>query len=362
MKKYISVLLVVLAIACSSCGLFMVFMGIGMMAAGNIQNKYKNLDMFMFGSPYQQTDEKYADKYADQMEAGSQVLRTWYHYTVEETNAAYILKKYQPDTKQMTDFYTYTSEMLEEKNGKCAEWWDNGKKKLVGQYEENLKTGEWNFYNASSGLETAKGFYRKNVKEGVWKYFNPTAGNIILQVNYTNDDKNGPFMVFADDGTIVGKGRYFNGELDTVSWETENKSAYEHLLKYDFPYVAHNVDKMITLKSCDDLTTEENRVACLEESLYELLDTLERPQILSEQGIEGDVQISFTISKDGKIQDIVIDRGLCKELADRCKATLEATEWLPAYKNGTPIEMRYAYEHTFRKSNFYEKEEEETNM
>ena len=86
--------------------------------------------------------------------------------------------------------------------------------------------------NASSGLQTAKGFYRKNVKEGVWKYFNPTAGNIILQVNYTNDDKNGPFMVFADDGTIVGKGRYFNGELDTMSWETENKANgkgdYEH--------------------------------------------------------------------------------------------------------------------------------------
>ena len=360
MKRYTGILLVLLALTTSSCGLFMVFVGTGAMAANKARKGLSGFDKLLFNMPYHDTDEEYADKYADQMEEDSEVLRTWYHYTVEETDPAFILKKYNPDTKQMTDFYKYTSDALTRKDGECAEWWDNGNKKLEGQYEMGEQAGEWNYYNATTGLKSASGFYRKNVKEGVWKFFNTTSGNIMMQNNYTNDDKNGPFMIFDDNGSIVGKGRYFNGDLDTVNWKIDNFSDYEYLLEYNFPYISYNVDTMITLKNCSDLTAEDSKIACMEESMQDIFSEIEFPDILSEMNIDGDVQMSFTVSKTGELKDIVIDRGLCKELTDLCKATLEKTEWSPAMKNGKTIDMRYSYEHSFSRT--YYEEVEGTNM
>lgn len=362
MKKYTGILLVFLALTTSSCGLFMVFVGTGAMAANNARKNLSGLDRLLFNMPYHDTDDEYTDKYADQMEEESEILRTWYHYTVESTDPAYILKKYNPDTKQMTHFYKYTTSALTKKDGECAEWWDNGNKKLEGQFEMGEQTGEWNYYDATSGLKSANGFYRKNVKEGVWKFFNTTSGNIMMQNNYTNDNKNGPFMIFDDNGNIIGKGRYFNGDLDTVNWTIDDFSDYAYLLEYNFPNTSYNVDTMITVKNCADLSSENSKIACMEESLYDAFDTLEYPDILREMSIEGDVQMSFTISKTGQIKDIVIDRALCKELKELCKTTLEKTEWLPAMKNGKAIEMRYFYEHSFSRLNYYEEEEEGTSM
>ena len=352
MKKHTGILLVLLAMTTSSCGLLMLFVGTGAVAANQARKGLSSLGRLPFGMPYQDSDEKYEDKYADQMEENSEVLRTWYHYTVEKTDPAFVLKKYYPETKQLTDFYTYTSESLAKKDGKCAEWWDNGNKKLEGQYEMGEQAADWSYYDATTGLKSATGFYRKNVKEGSWKFFNTTSGNIMMQNNYTNNDKNGPFMIFDDDGNIVGKGQYFNGELDTVNWMIDDFNDYEYLLEYNFPNVSYNVDTMITFKICADLTAEDSKMACMEENLYDVFDKLEAPEIVREMGIEGNIQVSFSISTTGELKDVVIDRGLCKELKDVCKTELEKIECLPAMKDGKVVEMRYSYEHSYRRSTY----------
>ena len=352
MKRYTGILLVLLAVTSSSCGLFMVFVGTGALAANSARKNLSGFDKLLFNMPYQDTGKEYEDKYADQMEEDSEILRTWYHYTVEKTDPAFVLKKYYPETKQLTDFYTYTSDALTKKDGKCAEWWDNGNKKLEGQYEMGEQADEWNYYDATTGLKSATGFFRRNVKEGSWKFFNTTSGNIMMQNNYSNNDKNGPFMIFDDNGKIIGKGQYFNGELDTVNWTIENFNDYEYLLEYNFPYVSYNVDTMFTFKSCADLTSENSKIACMEENLYDVFDKLEAPEIVREMGIEGYIQVSFTISKTGELKDIVIDRGLCKELKDVCKTELEKIECLPAMKDGKVVEMRYSYEHSYRRSTY----------
>ena len=354
MKKYTGILLILLAMTTSSCGLLILFVGAGAVATTNARDNLSNFDKLLFNMPYQDTDEKYSDKYAEQMEEDSEVLRTWYHYTVEKTDPAFVLKKYYPETKQITDFYTYTTATFTKKDGKCAEWWDNGNKKLEGQYEMGEQADEWSYYDATTGLKSAAGFYRKNVKEGSWKFFNTTSGNIMMQNNYTNNDKNGPFMVFDDNGSIVGKGRYFNGELDTVNWEIENFDDYEYLLKYNFPDVSYHVDTMITFKICADLMAEDSKITCMEENLYDVFDKLEAPEIIRKMSIEGNIQVSFTISKTGELKDVVVDRGLCKELKEVCKTELAKIPWLPAVKDGKAVEMRYSYEHSYSRPAYYE--------
>lgn len=348
MKKSLGILLVFIALTCSSCGLILVFVGAGFASVAN-QPDFRNFGGLNFGMRYQDTDDEYQDKYANQMEEGSEILRTWYHYTVEDIgNTDFILKIFNPDTKQITDFYTYSTARLIEKDGDCKEWWDNGNKKLEGLYEEDKKKGEWSYYDAQTGKKGATGFYRKDVKEGPWKYFNVETGDILLQVNFSNNERNGPFMIFNDAGEIIGKGRYFNGELDTIAWETTDTSAYLYLMDYEYPANRYNVDELPTLKDCKKFEFESSRTSCTEEMITEAFDTLYVPDVIYNRRIEGTAIMSFTVTTDGKMKDISIDRGLCDEIKEMCEEVLEALpDWTPAIKNGEPIKMRYSIQHSF---------------
>ena len=67
--------------------------------------------------------------------------------------------------------------MLFTKEGICKEWWDNGNKKLEGNFKENKETGEWIFYD-NGGLIEKKGFFRKGFKEGKWTFYRKKCSKI----------------------------------------------------------------------------------------------------------------------------------------------------------------------------------------
>lgn len=354
-KNKLFALLVTLSLFSSSCALLIFTVGTAMQATSKIKKLQNNM---MFNTlPYQLTDEQYADKYLEQMEEGSEVLKTWYHYTVEELDGDFIVKTYHPDTKQITEYYTYDTQLLTFKNGKCAEWWDNGNKKLEGLYEGSMRVGEWSFFDAKTGTKAATGFYRKDIKEGLWKYFDPATGNILLQTNYSNNVKNGPFLVFNENGETVGKGRFFSGKVDTVHWEVENSAAFDYLLAYEYSETKGNgtVDKMPYFTVCEKNKAEVKEDWCTEEMLFDMLDTLEYPEDALRHRVEGQAIISFTVTKTGAIKDISIDRGLCEEYKNAITEAMKSMpEWSPARKDGKAVEYRYTFIRSFNRADVYE--------
>lgn len=327
------------------------FLTIGI-AGALATDPYNDNRLALYGFPYRQTSKEYKDLYTNQLENKSKVLRTWYHYTVELVDDRdFILKKYYPDTKQMTDYYTYSDESLLTKHGVCKEWWDNGKKKLEGQYDFNQRTGEWSFYHVKTGLKSKKGYFRKNVKEGKWHFYYPNSGKLKAEINFSNDERNGPFKLFNTDEKLVAKGMYFQGQVENITWNTEDSAKYAYFLEQDKKGMANlNIQRMPAYPECDDLEFEQSRIKCTDNKLTaELYRRIVYPSLAREKGIEGETYVGFVVDTEGKVTDVKVHRGICKEIKTELERIFEdMPTWKPGTANGEEVDIQYYIPVRFR--------------
>jgi hypothetical protein len=251
----------------------------------------------------------------------------------------------------MTDYYTYSNESLLTKDGVCKEWWDNGNKKLEGQYDFNQRTGEWSFYHAESGLKSQKGFYRKNVKEGKWIFYYPKTGKLKAEINFSNNERNGPFKLFDANEKMVAKGLYFQGQVENITWETEDSAKYVYFLTQDKKGMTDlNVQRMPAYPECDDLEFEQSRIKCTERKLTaELYRRIEYPSLAREKQIEGQTFISFIVNTEGEVKGVKVHRGLCKEIKTELERIFEdMPTWKPGIANGEEVDIQYYIPVRFR--------------
>jgi antitoxin component YwqK of YwqJK toxin-antitoxin module len=335
--KYLAVFLISSCLLLSSCAFVALGFGVALSATGNPNRPPMAYNDF----PYQKTSQEYADKYTDQLESNTKVIRTWFHYTVELVDESYILKKYYPETKQLTDYYTYSNHMLFMKEGVCKEWWDNGNKKLEGSFKDNKHTGEWTFYD-NDGLVTKTGFFRKGLREGKWT-FNRKKEVRLGVFNYSNDLRNGPFELFNSAKKSIAKGTFFQGKLESVDWDTEDSTQYQRFLTS--PMIDQmQTDQTAATEECNDFDFEDRRRECTKEALTKITaDNFEYPSFDFEKGVEGTAFVSFTIDAEGQLSDIKVLRGLTKSSSEECQRVAEMLPktWIPAKKNGKNVAIDY---------------------
>ncbi|MGB0862132.1 MAG: energy transducer TonB [Saprospiraceae bacterium] len=334
--KYFAAFLLSTSLLFSSCAFVALGVGLALSTDSgrpNMTNAYNNF-------PYQKTDKQYANKYTDQLESNGSLVKSWYHYTVEFVDEAYVLKKYYPETERMTDYYTYNTSMLFIKEGVCKEWWDNGNKKIEGSFKNNKRSGEWTFYD-SNGLITKKGFFRKGLREGKWTFYKIEEKPLAV-FNYSNDERNGPFELFESEKSIA-KGTFFQGELEAINWNTTDSSQYQRLLE-NSAIDQTQTDQTAAIEACTDFDFEERRAECTKEKLTKIIqEGFEYPSFDFEKEVEGKALIGFTIDTEGQLSDIKILRGLSKTIAEECLRVAETLpkKWIPAKKNGKNIAINY---------------------
>jgi len=80
-----------------------------------------------------------------------------------------------------------------------------------------------------------------------------------------------------------------------------------------------------------------------EEALMRYInDNIEYPVIATEEGIEGTVYVSFIIRKNGKVDKVMVIKGIgggCDEEAVRVVKGMPY--WSPGYENGVPVKVEY---------------------
>lgn len=86
-------------------------------------------------------------------------------------------------------------------NGEVVEYFENGSKKEVGQYEDNLKFGLWFRYN-SNGKVVAQASYKNDKKDGQWLVFDDN-GNKLFQMEYKNGEKVGTWTQWNENGEVL---------------------------------------------------------------------------------------------------------------------------------------------------------------
>ncbi len=96
------------------------------------------------------------------------------------------------------------------RNGRCKDYYPDGKIKAEGNYNNNRRTGLWKFYNNSSRVEQT-GSYNNGRPDGLWQwYYND--GSILREEEYFRGFRDGYYTEYARDGSIIVSGQYTDGE------------------------------------------------------------------------------------------------------------------------------------------------------
>jgi protein TonB len=82
-----------------------------------------------------------------------------------------------------------------------------------------------------------------------------------------------------------------------------------------------------------------------------LMKNLHFPVIAQEQGVSGKVFLSFVIEKDGKLSNIVVEKGAGYGFDEEAVRVLKlAPAWKPGIQNGQPVRVKYTVPITFQLS------------
>jgi len=103
--------------------------------------------------------------------------------------------------------------LIDTLNRKQSEWklyYETGEIKAIGKYFNNQKVGEWLFYYRDGKLEQ-KGKYKKNAIDGKWIWYYPN-GNVWREEYYDSGKEEGALVEYNDTGKIILKGQYLDGE------------------------------------------------------------------------------------------------------------------------------------------------------
>jgi len=76
---------------------------------------------------------------------------------------------------------------------------------------------------------------------------------------------------------------------------------------------------------------------------YEYMkNEIKYPEAAKSNKIQGKVFLSFTVEKNGKLDDVVVTRGLSKEInAEAVRVIKNSPNWEPGVLNGKPVRVKY---------------------
>ncbi len=290
--------------------------------------------------PYMDSSNEYKDKYADQLEQGSTLIRAYYHYTIEKTTTGeYVHKIYYPDTRQITNYDTYTDPDLRVKNGLSKTWTDDGMLTSEGIYKNDRKEGTWKTFSESFvSLTTFSGNYTNGNMEGVWTT-RDSIGNVLSEYSYQGSKRNGLFKVWDVEGNLVEEGNYKDGKLD---W---NKKYIEESFKYNDSDVEtiKEIEKQPLFPGCTLMETDQLKKCADEKMLQFIYSNIRYPAKAREYGIEGMAIVKFVVEKNGKITNIKSVRGICNEIRDEVIRVVQLMpDWIPGEQRGNPVRVQFS--------------------
>lgn len=129
-------------------------------------------------------------------------------YTVNKENQKNGSYKAYFESGKIKETATYQNDQL---IGKRTLYFENGKVETEENYSEpNVLNGEYKTYYDNGQLKLVK-TYVNNVIQGTLKVYYPT-GKIKEEVTMAENNENGPFVEYFENGQIQWKGSYLNGD------------------------------------------------------------------------------------------------------------------------------------------------------
>lgn len=205
------------------------------------------------------------------------------------------------------------------------------KPKITERYQvvaDKPELQQGTYVRTIDGQIVAEGFYRENQRDSIWRgYYN---GGLIFEGLYRNDERAGIWSFYNAAGKLLHQ---YDFDEDS-------------LLFYD--NTAATPGHMEEVKKCLPEDTAGCQVLPVflggATHLKWLIETwMVYPPIAKENGIQGTVVISYVVDKTGNTTDLVLEKGVSKEInAEALRlVNLFGKIWIPAQVDGIPVKVRF---------------------
>lgn len=210
---------------------------------------------------------------------------------------------------------------------------NTAEKYFVLKSDENIKQGLYEIRRYDNSLAT-RGYYLKNKKDSIWIFY-ASNGIDTTSIGWYSDDKpDRMWTIFEDQCRVRYKFDYSKYDVVEYNWyETSN----------EFPIFNDTVWTVSDIDSPPLIIGKENPFQLISGSLR-------YPIRAQENGISGQVLISFTVDKDGDACDFKVLKGVSKDLDTEALRVTKFLDknWFPAKKDGQAITIEYYISINFR--------------
>lgn len=132
--------------------------------------------------------------------------------TVYTVNAETELKEGQmqlfDDKGTLLETANYANDKL---NGKRIIFADNGDSSIVETYVDGVFSGPYRSFHTGGQQVKLSGNYVDNVMSGLWYKYH-LNGQLAEEVTFANNEENGPFKEWFENGNLAAEGSYLNGD------------------------------------------------------------------------------------------------------------------------------------------------------
>ncbi len=259
-------------------------------------------------------------KFQDQLEAFSELLECGGNFTLEELDSGEcILKRYYPETKQITFLASYKTKKRDEYHGLYEQKWDNGTTVVSGMYMNGIKVDEWRENVNEVGL------YYYGTRHGQWITYR--GDTMVAKIsNYVHGQLHGEQLSLDSLGNVTLMEEYDKGKLIVTTADTTRVHKEE---RARFP-------------GCEDSGLEGDELMnCSYRKLLEFIyRDLKYPRGAIQEKIQGTALIKFAINEDGSVSDIQVQNGVSEDIKTEVVSIVERMpKWRPGMRDGEPIKV-----------------------
>jgi len=281
--------------------------------------------------------DSYENAYDSYLEEGETKVFSWYQgVSSTKDKEAYILRLFYPEKKQITFLKTYKYKNRGILHGRYVSWADNGNKMSEGNYKDDLKDGEWTFYDYQDGLISSKGSYKNEKEQGLWKNYT-AAGRIINELNWKDGLKEGVFIEYDSLGNKINEGIY---KADTIFQQSKPEREQQLYSNDSFFTIVEEVPYLKEFEQITDI--HERKIASDNGLLKYIYGNINYPPFPRENATEGLATICFTVMEDGSIKNIYAISGICESIEEECIRIVKSMPaWNPGKQRGKAVRVKY---------------------
>ena len=243
------------------------------------------------------------------------------------------------------------------KTGTWNYWYKNGKKKEKIQYKDGVEnviaawnkdgkplldngTGEYTGYHDNGVIRTT-GMYRDGKREGEWKWWDEQARPSTIS-NYENGLRTGKSIFYSNTGRR--ETNYKNGLKDgeSIGYNANDDNSFYELYRNDTL-----VFGQIGFMDGNELYTQVEKMPYPDYVPNDIFrDNLQYPKGAREEAF---VCISFTVNKEGKVENVGVERSSGKKDFDDEAVRLYSLlpPWVPGEHDGKKVNVRIVWSFKF---------------